>query len=594
MDIIKLSDRDHVLKRPSMYVGAVDRTEFRDFVINGETISYETISVVPGLIKIINEIIDNSVDASIRVNFKAGTNISIKVSDTEVQVKDDGTGIKSQKSGEHYPCELAWGFARAGSNFNDDENRTTIGLNGVGSFCTNVYSTKFVGESDDGIKCIKFISKNNAESYKVEEKPTKSQGTTVTFTPDLKRFKLEKIDDTHKNVIYQRLLNLSICYPQINFRFNGKAIRNQNFKRFAGLFGNGEVYENSQVKVAIVPNETDDFKHYSYVNGLKISDGGIHVDEIMAKVVSGIREKLQKKYKNIKPGDIKNKLTCIVFIQGFPNAKFNSQSKEKLTNSAREFNDFAKIDYKFVGKIINNKNIIDPIVEIYKIKEEFENRKALKSVETKKKLKSEKYFKCTGTPKYLCICEGFSAYGGISVVLGNKNFEYYVLKGKPLNAFDISNQKLTSNRELSELYQLLNNVDYSNILITVDADADGDHILGLLSGFFYKFLPEQCCKVGRFKTPVKMVLKGDKPVRWTYDLQEELESKPGEHQKYFKGLGTHSKEGLEFVIEKDGFENMIELYEFNNDQILKDFLSSEESDKRKDYIRNHEFSIAKV
>ena len=144
------------------------------------------------------------------------------------------------------------------------------------------------------------------------------------------------------------------------------------------------------------------------------------------------------------------------------------------------------------------------------------------------------------------------------------------------------------------MYQLLNNVDYSNILITVDADADGDHILGLLSGFFYKFLPEQCCKVGRFKTPVKMVLKGDKPVRWTYDLQEELESKPGEHQKYFKGLGTHSKEGLEFVIEKDGFENMIELYEFNNDQILKDFLSSEESDKRKDYIRNHEFSIAKV
>ena len=593
-EIKKLDDRQHLLLRPSMYIGAVDRTEFRDFVINGETIKYETISIVPGLIKIINEIIDNSIDASIRVNFKAGINISIKISDTDVQVRDDGTGISSRKTGEHYPAELAWGFARAGSNFDDDKNRTTIGLNGVGSFCTNVYSTKFIGESDDGIKCIKFTSKNNAESYKVEEKSSKTLGTTVTFTPDLKRFKLDKIDDIHKNVIFQRLLNLSICYPQINFRFNGKAIKNQNFKKFTGLFGNGEIYENSQVKIAIVPNETDDFKHYSYVNGLKISDGGIHIDEIMAKVVSGVREKLQKKYKNIKPGDIKNKLTCIVFIQGFPNAKFNSQSKEKLTNSARDFNDFAKIDYSFVKRILNNKNIIDPIVEIYKIKEEFENRKALRSVETKKKLKSEKYFKCTGTPKYLCICEGFSAYGGISVVLGNKDISYYVLKGKPLNCWDVSNQVMTSNKELSELYRIVREESFSHILTTTDQDLDSSHIIALLSGFMKKYVSDQIQKFGRLNTPVKMVLKGDRPIRWTYDINEELKCSSGEHQKYFKGLGTHTKEGLEFVIEKDGFENMIEKFEFNNEQILNDFLGSKESDKRKEYIRNHEFSIAKV
>ena len=45
-----------------------------------------------------------------------------------------------------------------------------------------------------------------------------------------------------------------------------------------------------------------------------------------------------------------------------------------------------------------------------------------------------------------------------------------------------------------------------------------------------------------------MVLKGDKPIRWTYDLQEELKCNPGEHQKYFKGLGTHTKEGLEMGL----------------------------------------------
>lgn len=594
-ELKKLNDREHLLLRPAMYIGAIDKTEVSDFVIENDKISYKTISVVPGLLKIINEIIDNSVDAAIRTEFKMGTNISIKISDTEVQVKDDGTGIPSKKVDGHYQAELAWGFARAGSNFDDSKGRVTVGMNGIGSFATNVYSTKFVGESDDGSKCIKFASKNNADSYKVEEKPSKSRGTTVTFSPDLSRFGVDKIDETHQNAIYQRLINLSICYPELNFRFNNKSIKVSNFKRLAQMFHpNAEIYENENIKIAIVPNETDDFKQYSYVNGLSIKDGGTHIDEVTFKVVTGIREKLQRRYKNIKPGDIKNKLTTIVFMAGFPNAKFNSQAKEKITNSVKEFNDFAKIDYKFINRVLNNKSIIDPIIEIYKIKEEFENRKALKNVENKKKLKSEKYFKCTGAPEYLCICEGFSAYGGLSQALGNKNIEYYVLKGKPLNSFEITNQKLAGNRELSELYQLLNLNEYKYIVGASDSDLDGIHIVSLLSGFVFKFLPKFINKFGRLKTPIKASIKNEKLTNWVYDIQEELPQKPGEHQKYFKGLGTWSKEQLEQVIEKDGFDNMIELFEFNNPQIMKDFLATEGSDKRKEYIQNNNFSIAKV
>lgn len=593
-EIKKLSDREHILLRPNMYIGGIDETETKDFIINGDAIKYESIRVVPGLLKIINEIIDNSVDAAIRTNFKFGNEISVKIDDTSVCVKDNGTGISSKKTGDEYPCELAWGHARAGSNFDDDE-RVTIGTNGIGSAATNVWSIKFVGESDDGLACIKYTAKDNASTSKVEEKPTKNRGTTVTFWPDLERFKISRIDETHKNAIYQRLINLSVCYPEINFKFNSKNIKFSSFKKVAQLFDtNAEIYENSNIKIAIAPNPTDDFKHMSYVNGLKISDGGVHIDSIMNNVVSILRDKLQRKYKSIKPGDIKNKLTCVVYMRGFPNAKFSSQSKEKLTNSAKEFNDFAKIDYKFVERIVKNSAIIDPIIEIYKIKEEFEARKALKSVESKKKLKSEKYFKCTGTPKYLCICEGFSAYGGLSPVLGNKDVDYYVLKGKPLNSFEISNQKLAGNRELSELYQLLNSANYHSVLCSSDEDLDGTHIVAILAGFISRFLPDHKNKFGRLNTPVKAVLKGDIPVRWTYDLEKDLPIKSGERAHYYKGLGTWQKEQLEHVIEKDGLENMIELYDFDSDEILKDFLSSEESDKRKEYIRNHEFSIAKV
>lgn len=595
-DIKKLDDRQHILARPSMYIGAIDKTEIQDYIFENDSLKYGAQTIVPGLLKIINEIIDNSIDAAIRSNFKCGCNISVKMDDNYVIVKDDGAGIPFKKADGEYMALLAWNFAKAGANFDDDENRVTIGMNGVGSYCTNVWSTKFIGTTHNSGKAFKFTSKNNASEHKYEINDSNNVGTEVKFYPDLKRFKIDKIDEQHQNAIYQRLINLSVCYPELNFKFNNKSIKISTFKKLAQLFNaKAEIYENKNISIAIVPNGSDDFKQYSYVNGLKISDGGTHIDSIMQNVVSGVREKLQKRYKNIKPGDIKNKLTCVVFMRGFPNAKFNSQSKEKITNSAKEFNDFAQIDYSFVNKIIKNAAIIDPIVEVYKIKEEYESRKALKAVESKKKLKSEKYFKCTKTPKYLCICEGFSAYGGISVVLGNTDIEYYVLKGKPLNAFEISNQKLSSNRELSELYQLLSqNSGYAGILGATDSDLDGTHIVSLLAGFFERFLPEQKHKFGRLATPVKAATKAGKITRWTYSLAEDFEPKAGESIKYFKGLGTWDKEQLEAVIAKDGLENMIEYFDFDDPQILKDFLSSDESDKRKEYIRNNNFSIAKI
>lgn len=457
-DIKKLTDREHILLRPSMYIGGIDLTKINDFIIDNGKVEYKQIEYVPGLIKIINEIIDNSVDASIRTNFKCGKNISIKITDDTVSVTDDGTGIPVKKSGEHYMPELAWGHTRSGSNFQDDENRLTLGLNGVGAACTNIWSKYFKGVTCDGSKKYTYISKNNAESFTENISQSNITGTTVEFKPDLGRFKIEKIDDTHKNVIFQRLQNLAISYPEINFKFNNKSINFKTFKNYVSLFGeNFELYENENIKIGVLPNENDDFKHFSFVNGLKIPDGGTHIDVIASNVTNIIRDKLIKKYKSIKPGDIKNKLMLVVFVSNMKNLKFNSQSKEKLTNSVGEFNNHAKIDYKFVEKILKNKTIMDSIIDVYKIKEELEAKKAMKSVEKNKKIKSEKYFRATKECKYLCICEGQSAYGGIAKLIGNSNVSYYILKGKPLNSFEITPQKLAANKELSELYQIIKN-----------------------------------------------------------------------------------------------------------------------------------------
>ena len=453
-DFQMLSDREHILKRNAMYIGSIDFEEQEDFNFDNDHIKYENFKIIPGLCKIINEVIDNSIDEAIKTNFKYGNEISIIIEKDKVQVQDNGRGIPVVKQGEFYQPYLCWGRAKAGSNFEDD-NHIQMGMNGIGSYCTNVWSEKFVGETDDGKNSYKVTFKNNAETFTESISKSKSQGTIVTFYPDLKRFNITEIDENHVNYIYQRILCLANIFDKIKFKFNKKLIRVKNFKEFAKLFNeNFEIYETDDVKIAIMPNDTDDFKHFTYVNGLKIKDGGIHVDTIIKNVVNIIRDKISKKYKNIKPGDIRNKLMLVSFIKNFPSPKFNSQTKEKLTNSEAEFNKFSNIDYSFVNKILKNNAFIDPIVEIYKIKEEFENRKALKSVEKVKKIKSDKYFKATKSNKYLSICEGFCLDENTKVFdFGNKS-------NKKIKNLKIGDLVLTHNQNIKPIinksYKLIN------------------------------------------------------------------------------------------------------------------------------------------
>lgn len=407
--IIELSDREHILARPSMYIGGVDKVKSTEWIFKDGAMSLEEVEYVPGLLKIINEIIDNSTDVAIKTNFEFANKIEVKITKDSVSVKDNGTGIRNTLSPTgKYMAELAWGHARAGSNFTD--NRTQIGMNGIGSFATNCFSTKFTGTSDDGKKRVQLTWVDNAKELKtVKETRSTSQGVEVEFCPDLERFGLTEIDATHASLIHQRLLNLKLSFPQIDFKFNGKKIAISSFKKFVqALNPSAEILSSENYNIAILPNPLDDFQQFSYVNGLKIPDGGTHVDYVTSGIVSRVREKLVKKFKSIKPGDIRNKLFVVVFMTGFPDAKFSSQAKEKITNSAAEIGKFfGDLDFDGLAKrVLKNDSIIDPITEVYKLKEEFKRRQEMKSLNKPKKIKDEKYLPAIGDPKYLLIVEG--------------------------------------------------------------------------------------------------------------------------------------------------------------------------------------------
>lgn len=427
-----------------MYIGASNVVEVEDYCLVNDKIQRTSVKCVPGLLKIINEIIDNSVDIAIKTNFEGCNSVSVKITDDTVVVEDNGPGIPVSKNpeGEYIPF-VCWGYAMSGSNFDNDENRTHLGMNGVGSYCTNVWSTEFTGISDDSKNRYTVKFKNNALDYKETVSNSVSKGVTVKFKPDLKRFGIEKIDQTHKDLVYQRLLNLSISFPLIQFKFNNKAIKTKNFKSYVSSFadeGSFEVFQSDNFSFAVIPSPSDEFQQFSYLNGLNIKDGGTHIDVIANNIVSLLRDSLSKKYKTIKPADIKNKLMIVGVFKNFANPKFNSQTKEKLTNSVSEVNQyFGDIDYQSLSKkILKNSNIISPIIEVFKIKEELKNRQELKTLNKAKKIKDEHYLPALKESKYIMVVEGLCLEENTEVLTSD-------FRSKQIRDIDIGDTIIDSN-----------------------------------------------------------------------------------------------------------------------------------------------------
>jgi DNA gyrase/topoisomerase IV subunit B len=266
--------------------------------------------------------------------------------------------------------------------------------------------------------------------------------------------------------------------------------------------------------------------------------------------------------------------------------KFDSQTKERVTNSTSEIkNKVGDIPVdKVVRTIMSDKDLIDEILAYTKLQENLEAKKDLDKLNKKKKIKSDKFFDSVGGTKRIFVCEGDSALGGMMSILGRKGNAFYALKGVPMNVMGISHQKFMSNKELSELYSIITSTD-SEVIICSDADADGSHIVGLLILFFQTYFKNELNsgKIKRLVTPLIVGTKGDKVVEWSYDLKTE-ETK-GVSYSYSKGLGSWDKDQLRFIIESEGFENMLQTANSVDDSILEDWFGTNSS-ARKDMIKS--------
>ena len=615
--IVKLSDRDHILLRPSMYVGSVDFVTKEEYIFEAAKFVKKSVTYIPGLIKIVNEIIDNSVDEAVRTDYQFSNKIKVTLEDLFVKIEDNGRGIpvKLIENSEHYMPVVAFCEVRAGSNFDDDDDRSTIGMNGVGASLTNIYSNRFNVETSDGENKLSLVCTDNMKTIDFSIHKNSCQFTQVSFYPDFSKFAVDRITSDHKAIIKQRLAFLSISHPEIKFYFNKERISLGSEKNFMSMFSDTfEVLSGPSWFIGVFPSEEDDFSYFTYVNGLHIKSGGNHVSLVSNELINRIRNKLSKKYKTIKPGDIKNKLSFVVFFKDFKNMKFDSQTKENITNSVSEIRDYLNVSIEswdnFGKKILRNENLIEPIIEFFRIKEEFKKKQELKKVSSvTKKVSSEKYFAPIGEKKYLFLAEGDSAVSGIQPVFGRQGIGYFALRGKPLNTYDTQILKLIANQEIKTIIDILNldltnsdtDMDFEKVIFASDQDADGNHIRSLLLTFFNRFTPRMI-EEGRIcfiNTPLIVGKKKGKIKEWYFDFDSYKKNtlKDNFEWKYFKGLGTWKKEELQEIIDNlGGFKNLLVAFqktELSNES-LKIWMKNSEADQRKEKLFGKQFNISTV
>lgn len=637
-DFEALSGISQITKRPEMWIGSMSPKSQKMFVIGDGKVEYKEVTYIPAFLKIISEVLDNGIDAIIRYRSGKGK-IKVVMDVDNIYIEDNGPGIpvikkdikdisdtkmseeEKKRISETYLPEIAWTRLFSGSNFKDSDDKTTIGSHGLGSKCTSIFSKKFVGISDDGNKMCKVVTKNNLESVESTVSESKGEsGVRVKFYPDLVRFGMDKIDDVYKELVRQRLICLGITFPGIKFSFNGKTV-NVNDKTFLNLFSENITFQLfDRGFIGIYPNENDDFNFFTYVDGLALNRGGSHIDYIVDKVVTPIREKLIRKYKSIKPADIKNKLSMVVFLRDFPNLKFDSQTKETLTNLPSEITKYFgdSVDWdKLAKNILKNEYILDPIVETFKLKEEVKERVALKQAgKSKVKISVDKYIKPIGGNDYLFVCEGLSARGSTSAALGRNGFGYYASRGVGINAYDATSSQILKNQEFSDIINILGlditnpneqNLNFKKFVITSDADADGIHITSIYLGWFMKFAPWMFKKgmICRLATPLVIVFK-DKGMTKIHQMFFDLPTfkkfeKKNDMTKftvqYYKGLGSFPKEMfIKLFEENGGVETFIQTFKLDEEgpSYIDNWLNGDKADERKRLIADYTFDIDMV
>jgi len=578
-----LTDREHIVSRPQMYIGGISIERSSHFVLEGSKFVLKEIDYNPGFIKIFDEILDNSVDESKRKDSKLDTiKISVDRNSGMITVWDNGgMPVQKDKTSKIYVPEMCMGYSKAGSNFNDNEKRETVGTHGIGAYATNCMSTRFYVDTADGSKKFYQVYANNAKDRTTPKITACTKHyTQISYIPDYEKFGMEEISDDIYKSIESRVYEVAGTNPKLKIYFNDKKIDIKSFKDYCLMFldsADNFMYEETKDgKWSVgISTSNNGFQCISFVNSVNTFQSGTHVDYVLNQFVPFMREKLNKKYKtDILPGQIRNHI--MLFVNStVSNPSFSSQTKERLVSDSKQFVKPIELSKGFLNKIYSSEitNLIADWLDQKKVaddkKAERDANKALSKVKVEKLIDA----KWAGTSKKdqcrLILTEGDSALASFRTSRSASTDGGLALRGKSLNVRDCPKEKVRANEEILSVMSAMGlqfSVDpitfdskgriikdttrYGRIEIYTDADVDGTACAALILNYIQKYWPSliKAHKVARAETPVLVATdkKTGKETWFYYESEYQDWLKKNDIKKYdihyMKGLGALSDE----------------------------------------------------
>jgi len=205
----KLEPREHILLKPGMWIGSIEPDTCDVYVVDDASnrIVKKTLQHIPGLYKIIDEILVNAIDHAVRlktlkqnddtVTLMKFIKVTIDKTTGVISVHNDGNGIDIVKHPEHdiYIPELIFGHLMTSTNYDETEEKIIGGTNGIGSKACNIFSEWFEVETVDSSRKLlykqKFEKNMSLTGTPTVSRCTKKPYTIIRFLPDYAKFGLQ-------------------------------------------------------------------------------------------------------------------------------------------------------------------------------------------------------------------------------------------------------------------------------------------------------------------------------------------------------------------------------------------------------------------
>jgi len=587
-----LSSLEHIRLRTGMYIGRI-----------GDGSHYDD-----GCYILLKEIIDNAIDEFI---MGAGKEVQIGIQDREVNVRDFGRGIPLGKVIE---CVSQ---INTGAKYNDDVFQFSVGLNGVGTKAVNALSREFLVRSHREGQFVEASFKQGKLKNEKKGKDAKEpDGTLIRFVPDPEIFKEVEFRTEH---VERRLRHYSYLNTGLKLVFNGKTFQSRN-----GLLdlvledlqadGSEPIYpplhysEKALEFCFTHTNSRYGEAFYAFVNGQYTADGGTHLSAFREGLLKAVNEHAREKFEG---DDVRESMVGAVAIR-LKDPVFESQTKNKLGNTeirtdlvnrVREellqfFNRNKEIAEKIVAKVQDTRQLRKELQEVKKLARERAKAITIRIPQLKDCKTHYNKAKGKGKGTMVFLTEGQSAAGSIVSCRDVDSQAIFVLKGKPLNVWDLKRDIVYKNDEMYNLMRALDIEDnleglrYDKVILATDADVDGLHIRNLLITYFFRFF-EQLVHDGHLfvlETPLFRARNKEQAIYCYSEAErDEAAKKLGKSVEItrFKGLGEISPPEFKQFIGKDMRLSQVEYAPKADVAGILGFYMGRNTPERKDYIMDN-------